>query len=396
MPTLLRTPCAALLAAACLVLAACGGGGGGGTGGSGTDGSDVASGTPRFGPSSLYAGMCTLEEQRSFVRSYLDEVYLWYKEVPEVDETRFNNIPSYFDALRVRTPDVNGLAKDRFSAVVPTSFLADEAAKGPTDSVPAAKILATPTGRRVGYIQFTDHEIGAQDALITAFRQVRQAGVQDLVLDLRFNTGGYLYISLAAASMVAGPAAEGQVFEALRYNDKRQALSNASILRFSGQVQFAEPQNPRGTPLPQLDLRRLYVLSSGLTCSASESIVNGLRGIDIEVVLVGDTTCGKPYGFTRRDNCGYTYFPIEFNGVNARGNGDYTSGFQPACRVADNTAVLAGSASDPLLQAAMGHIDAGTCPPAPATSAVAKSAPEDPRAPRAARTSWDARVPPAR
>lgn len=358
----------AALGTAALLLTACGGGGGG----------DEA---PRFQPSAQLEGDvagCALETQKSFVRSYLDEVYLWYSEIPQVDASAYGNIPDYFRALLVRTPDANGLPKDRFSDVLPTSQAratgSSAAAFDPrlashTSYVPRTFTGTTGGGRSFGYIQFNDHDVGAQDDLIAAFRQLRDQTVQDLVLDLRFNSGGYLYIALAAASMVTGPASQGKVFEQLQYNAKRNEETAASALKFSSSVQFAESQNAVGTALPQLGLSRLFVLTSGATCSASESIINALRGIDVQVVLVGSTTCGKPYGFRRKDNCGWAYFPIEFQGTNAKGFGGYTTGFTPTCQVADDTSVAAGDAGDPLLTAAQHYIDNNACPAGTATGA---------------------------
>lgn len=364
MQKLLAKPLFAALLASTVLLAACGGGGGGSTSG-GADGAAT---------SSDLEGMCSLPDQKRFVRAYLDESYLWYREIRDVDPARYSSVPDYFDALLVRTPDANGLPKDRYSTVLPTGS-AQDVRKDHTDAVPVTRVLRSPEGRRTGYIQFNDHESGAQDDLITAFRELRDGGVQDLVLDLRFNSGGFLYVALAAASMIAGPSAEGRVFEQLRYNDKRQAETAASTLSFSSRLQFQETQYASGSRLPQLDLPRVYVLTSGQTCSSSESIVNGLRGIDLQVVLVGDTTCGKPYGFRRRDNCGYAYFPIEFQGANAKGFGDYSAGFAPTCRVAEDPDAAAGSTRDPLLNAALFHIDNGSCPAASARTAQSSSAP---------------------
>lgn len=353
------------LLASLLLLAGCGGG---------SDGGGASSlGPPpseRFGASSLYANQCSLQTQKQFVRAYMDEHYLWYNEIPEVDPARYGNIPDYFHALLVRTPDANGLPKDQFSAVIPaaqaSAILEQSSRSQPrashTDAVPVAKVVTSTGGRRVGYIQFNDHEAGAQDDLITAFRQVRDAGAQDLVLDLRFNSGGFLYIAQTAASLIAGPAVDGQVFERLQYNDKRGAETEARTLRFGPNVQSGEAMYATGTELPRLGLPRVYVLTSRTTCSASESIINGLRGVDVQVVLVGDTTCGKPYGFQQRNNCEWAFFPIEFKGSNAKGFGDYTSGFTPTCRVVDNPAVPADSPNDPLLVAALHHVDNGSCP----------------------------------
>jgi hypothetical protein len=211
-------------------------------------------------------------------------------------------------------------------------------------------------------VLFNDHNEGAQDALISAFETLRAAGVTDLILDMRFNGGGFLYVAQTAASLVTGPQNEGRIFEQLRYSAKRQAESAASTFLFTSRVQTPESFYPRGYPLPQLNLPRVYVLSSGQTCSASESVINSLRGIDVQVVLVGDTTCGKPYGFHRQDNCGLAYFAIEFQGFNARNFGDYSAGFKASCPVADNLSSELGSAQDPLFTAAVRHIDTGSCP----------------------------------
>lgn len=202
---------------------------------------------------------------------------------------------------------------------------------------------------------------GAQDKLISAMHAMQAKGVEQLVLDMRYNSGGYLYIAQTLASMLSGQDAVGQVFESLRFNDKRDAESQSSAFNFGNTVQYAEASYPAGYVLPKLSLRRLYVLSSEETCSASESIINGLRGIDIEVVLIGATTCGKPYGFTRKDNCGRAYFPIEFQGTNAKGFGDYNGGFAPSCSVNDDLEHGLGHTNETQLAGALHHMDTGQC-----------------------------------
>lgn len=357
--------------AAALLLASCGGGG------------DSAPAAPAFPPSSTLASICTLDGQQKFVRSFMDETYLWYDEIPTVNGADYSTVPAYFNALLVKTPDSTGQPRDRFSAVLTSAsanqlqLVAPDAPLGTGvpagllaatgKSVPVSRIVTSPSGRRVGYILFNDHNQGAQDELIAAFQTLRTGAVQDLVLDLRYNTGGFLYVAQTAAAMVTGPQSDGKVFEQLRYNAKRQADTAASTYFYSGRVQTAETVYPQGTALPQLNLPRLYVLSSGQTCSASESVINSLRGIDVDVILVGGTTCGKPYGFHRQDNCGLSFYAIEFQGYNAKNFGDYTGGFKATCPVADNFTSVLGSPTEPLLAGALHHIDTGSCP-APAAS----------------------------
>jgi hypothetical protein len=371
---------AAVLTAASLtlVLAACGGGGGGGA----TDAATGSVSSRLFPDSSSLAGVCTLDGQQRWLRSYMHEAYLWSDEIPEVNAPAHGSLAAYFGALLVRTPDPAGRARDRFSTTM-SSAAADvmqnvaSASAAPMGSatapVPLNKVVTSPNGRRVGYLLFNEHSRGAQDALIGAFAGLRDAAVQDLVLDLRYNSGGFIYVAQTAAAMVAGSGIDGRLFESVRFNDRRAGQSASETFYFSTRVQRAESAYPVGHPLPQLALPRLYVLTSALTCSASESIINSLRGIGVQVILVGDRTCGKPYGFYRKDNCGQAYFPIEFQVYNEAGFGDFQDGFPVQCRVTENPNTALGSATEPLLAAALGHIDTGSCPGGTATAFAASS-----------------------
>lgn len=263
----------------------------------------------------------------------------------------------------------------RSTPVGPTRTVTLASAAVQEDPLPLVQTLTTPAGRKVAYLLFNAHTLGAQDKLIPALQAAHAAGVQDVVLDLRYNGGGYLYTALTLSSMLAGSTADGQVFERLRYNDKRQADTEASTAFFAGAVQVGETGFPEGSPLPRLGLPRVFVLAGAGTCSSSESIVNGLRGVGVEVVIVGKATCGKPYGFSRRDNCGFSYFPIEFQGVNAKGFGDYANGFSPTCELADDFEHALGATGERLLAAALTYADTGACPAGVAVAPMMSRAP---------------------
>lgn len=99
------------------------------------------------------------------------------------------------------------------------------------------------------------------------------------------------------------------------------------------------------------------------TCSASETIINSLEGIDIEVILIGRTTCGKYHGFVPRDNCGITYFTIQVRVVNDKGVADYEDGFSPTCSVADNDYDhQLGDPQESLLKTALAYQANDACP----------------------------------
>jgi carboxyl-terminal processing protease len=239
---------------------------------------------------------------------------------------------------------------------------------GPITKTPVQNVstIDTPSGR-VGYMTFNDHILPAEGQLVGAFTQLASAGVSDLVLDLRYNGGGFLYIASQVGYMVAGSSrTASKTFERLQYSDKRAAdtaaaRSNTPFYNVaSGDLNTGTTED---APLPSLNLGRVYVLASPGTCSASEAIVNGLRGAGVEVILVGGTTCGKPYGFTAEDNCGISYFPIEFQGVNHLGFGDYADGFAPTatCTVADDFSRALGDSSEGMLAAALNHRATDSC-----------------------------------
>jgi hypothetical protein len=84
----------------------------------------------------------------------------------------------------------------------------------------------------------------------------------------------------------------------------------------------------------------------------------------VQVIRIGRATCGKPFGFTAKDNCGISYFPIEFQGVNDKGFGDFADGFAPTCVVADDLSRALGNPAEGMLAAALTYRSTGSCPQA--------------------------------
>ena len=248
------------------------------------------------------------------------------------------------------------------------------------DPVPHTATIAQPSGT-VGYIEFNAHVASAESELVAAFTQLNTARVTDLVLDIRYNGGGYLDIASEVAYMVAGPTkTSGLTFEKETFNDP-----SATVNPVTGQALTPTPflsttsfPPTTGQALPHLDLPRVFVLTTSNTCSASEAIINGLRGVGVTVIEIGSTTCGKPYGFYPQDNCGTTYFSIEFKGENNAGFGDYPDGFSPTggsapqgvvipgCAVNDDYTHQLGDPAEGLLRSALGYQATGSCPAAAA------------------------------
>ena len=435
--------------------------------------------TRTFAPTSTLQGLCvdprsdpaygdnqgTLTSEKAWVRSYVDETYLWYNEVPDVSPVPYATAADWFDALKTPAKTASGRAKDRFHfwydtptweglqqgtgagygwelAALATApprkfFIAYSEASSPAgqagivrgaqilsvdgvdlvsgsdvntlnaglfpsdvgeqhvfsildlgaqtprtvtltsavvNSLPVNTVATLNTGTgKVGYILFNDHNYPAEGELATAIRQLKNAGISDLVLDLRYNGGGLLYIASQLAYMIAGPQSSGKIFEKLTFSDKRSAETNDPNNTFpfidttSGQQGTGTSV---GTLLPSLGFNRVYVLTSGSTASASEAIINSLQGIGITVIRIGTTTYGKPYGFRPMDNCGDTYFSVEFKGTNNVGYGDYDDGFAPTCTVADDFNHALGDPAEARLAAALAYRATGSCPAGSAAGSV--------------------------
>lgn len=254
-----------------------------------------------------------------------------------------------------------------------------------TVPVQNVKTVATNTGT-VGYLQFNDHIATAEQQLIDAIGTLRAATIADLVLDVRYNGGGLLGIASQLAYMIAGPTpTAGQPFETLQFNAKHTAINPVTGAPLTP-LPFASTtlgySTTPGQALPTLNLPRVFVLTGRTTCSASESIINSLRGVGVQVIQIGSTTCGKPYGFYAEDNCGTTYFSVQFKGVNAAGFGDYTDGFTPnnafaaggerlpGCSVGDDFSRALGDPVEARFAAALDYRRFQTCPTPTGISAL--------------------------
>jgi hypothetical protein len=216
--------------------------------------------------------------------------------------------------------------------------------------VQGVQVSTTPGGRKLGYLMVKDMVSQSLPAVDSAFARFRAEGVQDIVLDLRYNGGGLVSTSARIASYLAGPANAGRTYAQLRYSDR----ASASNQRFAF-------DNVAGTALP-----RVLVLAGRRTCSASEQLVNGLRGVGVQVELIGEASCGKPVGFVPVQSCSRSWSIVNFESVNERGEGRYWDGFAPTCAVAEDFQSPANSAADPLFAAAQARADGAACPAAAA------------------------------
>src|SRR6266851_3801480 len=491
-----RTSLVLALIPATALLDACGGGGGGAAASSSfSNASGWVQG--KFSPASAFAAMCvtpragtdpatgkayldrpgTALDEKNWLRSWTNDLYLWFSEVPDQNPAGFASDMTYFDVLKTSAVTASGKPKDRFHFTYPTatwealsqsgvqagygatfvvlagtpprnvvvaytepgsaaaiapaslargaqiltvdgvdlvnandqasvdtlnaglspqtvgeshtfSILDSGAATPRMVTLVSANIIETPVqnvqaipttaGDLVGYMLFNDHLATAEGELVAAFNQLQSAGVHDLILDIRYNGGGYLDIASEVAYMIAGPTpTTGQTFELSHFNTKNPTVNpvtKAAIVPLGFHTTTQGFSLTAGQALPTLSLTRVFVITGAGTCSASESIINSLQGVNVQVIQIGSTTCGKPYGFYPADNCAVTYFSIQFQGVDAKSFGDYPDGFTPenttaiegvsvpGCSVADDFAHSLGDPAEGRLASALSYRANGVCP----------------------------------
>lgn len=151
-------------------------------------------------------------------------------------------------------------------------------------------------GRKIGYLHFTSFTMDACEQLVEVFHGFTEAGIDEMVLDLRYNGGGYVITEELLASMLAPKeiVAAGKVLSREVYNARLEEEweNEPSCFRTSFELTSGTTEKTLSTEGANPDLRRLYVLVSNASASASESLVCGLRPY-MDVILIGQQTYGK-------------------------------------------------------------------------------------------------------
>ena len=150
--------------------------------------------------------------------------------------------------------------------------------------------------KKVGYLHFTSFTLDACEALVDVFRGLTEAGIDEMVLDLRYNGGGYVTTEELLASMLAPKAvvAAGEVLSTEVYNAflTKEWGNEPTCFRTSFEISSGGTKKILSTEGANPDLKRLYVIVSGSSASASESLVCVLRPY-MDVILIGRQTYGK-------------------------------------------------------------------------------------------------------
>ncbi|HQW69545.1 MAG TPA: S41 family peptidase [Flavobacterium sp.] len=191
--------------------------------------------------------------------------------------------------------------------------------------------VLTEGDKKIGYLMYNGFFSAYDNQLNTVFGNFSAQGVTDLVLDLRYNSGGAVTSATKLASMITGQF-DGQLFAREQWNSKAQAYFLAN--------NPTRLENKFVSGLNGLNLTKVYVLTSKSSASATELVINCLKPY-IQVVQIGDVTAGKNVGsitlydsptFAKTDvnkSHKYAMQPIVLKIVNKNGVGDYTAGITP-------------------------------------------------------------------
>ena len=204
-----------------------------------------------------------------------------------------------------------------------------------------------------GFVNEFDNELNQK------FSDFQSQNINHLVLDLRYNSGGNIRTAAALGSMITGQF-ENQVFTTLKFNEDLQ--NNNANYNFSNTLSD-------GTGINSLNLTKIYILTSNVSASASEMMINSLKPY-IDVVTIGGQTVGKSQAaqiiydspnFGRQNvNPGPSYALLPLIAITVNKNNEEVppSGITPIINLLEspNNYGIIGDAEEPLLQAALSDI----------------------------------------
>jgi C-terminal processing protease CtpA/Prc len=227
------------------------------------------------------------------------------------------------------------------------------------------KNVITVGTKKIGYLMYNGFYADFDSQLNAAFGDFKTQGITDLVLDLRYNSGGSVRTATYLASMITGQFT-GKVFAKQQWNTKINS--------------YFETNDPNGlrnfftdkigsTPINSVNMSKVYILTTKSSASASELVINGLKP-HINVVQIGDVTTGKNVGSVtlydspdfsatnRNPKHKYAMQPIVLKIVNSDGFGDYFNGLTPTHELKEtiSTFGVLGDVNEPLLKLAIAKI----------------------------------------
>jgi carboxyl-terminal processing protease len=200
---------------------------------------------------------------------------------------------------------------------------------------------------RIGYFVFQDFIDTAKIELDEVFNNFISAGVNEVIVDMRYNGGGSVDVAEYLAGWLIGKTHGNQPFVNFRHNAN---LHNRDTT-------LNVPLNANG-----LSLNRVFFIGTRNTASASELVINGVKPYITSDIIAGDTTHGKPVGMYAYSFINYDYvvLPVAFKYTNANDEGDFYGGIPPTLQAADDLTRDFGDPQEESLKAILDYIHTGS------------------------------------
>ena len=366
---------------------------------------------------------CSTWEQNRFVYEYMQDHYLWYKELPELNYQDYDSPEELLEALK--NP------KDKWSFIIDKQAL-DDFYSGEgyigygfklrfneneelfitlvyPDS-PASKAglkrgvqIVKINGIDIEEIAdinsaFGDDKIGVETTLEVIVDDTQQSitlakdkidapsVLKDKILDINgFKVGYILFDKFIEPSTnelkeVFDSFKESDIDKLiidLRYNGGGLVnVANDLVSLINGvgnegkvslSLEFNDKNSYKNSSYyikefqDSLALEEVYFITTKSTCSASEAVINALKPYGVDAKLIGESTCGKPVGMVGDDFCDKYIMPIEFSIVNRDGEGDYFGGMAVNCSASDDIYHDFGDLDENMLSATAYLIENGVC-----------------------------------
>ncbi len=208
------------------------------------------------------------------------------------------------------------------------------------------QILTTPSGKKVGWMRYDQFSSSSYEEFDRAFDIFKEQNIEELIIDVRYNGGGYLTTASNLMDKIAGYAHDSKIQFVLQHNP-HQSYQDSYYA-------FEKDSNSLS------NLKRIFFLTTPRSASASEVVINSLKPY-IDVYTIGTTTHGKPVGMHGRSYGEYIYWLINFEIVNANGEGNFYGGIAPTCEAQDTLDYPQNDPNDNMLKEALYYIEYEIC-----------------------------------
>lgn len=212
--------------------------------------------------------------------------------------------------------------------------------------------------KKIAYLHFTNF-LGPTgiDDLNSTFENFINNNVEELIVDLRYNGGGSVATARHLGSLIGGENTSNSLFAKLIFNNKHDGYNGLTESHF-----FYSQTNA-------LNLSRVIFITTDSSCSASELVINSLiPNPNIDVVVVGSTSCGKPVGSVLQTHCDKSLAVINFEITNEDNQGQYFNGIGAGyngltafCDASDEVSSPLGDTNESSVSSALYYINNDQC-----------------------------------